>query len=251
MQQLATGVRDVGRGLAVLKAHSSLWKWLIAPAIISLLLLVAAVVGILHVVDPLVGWLSAHLPSWLASAAGTLLRLLVLALLGTAALFVFTTVAGMIAGPFNELLSEHVEAVLTGRPAPPFSLRELIHGAILGVVHGIRRLVVALLGVVLVLVLGFVPVVGTIAAVLIGAWLAATAASYDCYDAVLSRRAMAYRDKLAYLARHRGRTLGLGLAVAGMLLVPGLNLIALGIGAAGATVAAEALQATQATQPTR
>jgi CysZ protein len=248
MKQLGTGVRDVGRGLAVLKAHRSLWKWLIAPAIISLLLLVAAVVGILHVVDPLVGWLSAHLPSGLASAAGTLLRLLVLALLGIAALFVFTTVAGMIAGPFNELLSERVEAVLTGRPAPPFSLREFIHGAILGIVHGIRRLVTTLIGVVLVFVLGFVPVVGTIAAVLIGAWLAARAASYDCYDAVLSRRAMAYRDKLAYLAHHRGRTLGLGLAVAGMLLVPGLNLIALGIGAAGATVAAEALQATQRTR---
>jgi CysZ protein len=248
MKQLGTGVRDVGRGLAVLKAHRSLWKWLIAPAIISLLLLIAAVVGILHVVDPLVGWLSAHLPSWLASAAGTLLRLLVLALLGIAALFVFTTVAGMIAGPFNELLSEHVEAVLTGRPAPPFSLREFIRGAILGIVHGIRRLVATLIGVVLVFALGFVPVVGTIAAVLIGAWLAASAASYDCYDAVLSRRAMAYRDKLAYLAHHRGRTLGLGLAVAGMLLVPGLNLIALGIGAAGATVAAEALQTTRGTR---
>jgi CysZ protein len=241
MQQLATGLRDVGRGLAVLKAHPSLWKWLIAPAIISLLLLVAAVVGILHVVDPLVAWIAGHLPAWLASLAGTLLRVLVLAVLGIAGLFVFTTVAGMIAGPFNELLSEHVEAVITGRPAPPFSLREFAHGAILGILHGIRRLVVTLLGLALVFALGFVPVVGTIAAVLIGAWLAATAASYDCYDAVLSRRAMAYRDKLAYLAQHRGRTLGLGLAVAGMLLVPGLNLIALGLGAAGATVAADAL----------
>jgi uncharacterized protein involved in cysteine biosynthesis len=83
-----------------------------------------------------------------------------------------------------------------------------------------------------------VPLVGTIAAVALGLWLAATAAAYDCYDAVLARRSMAYRDKLAYLGHHRGRSLGLGLAVAGMLLVPGLNLVALGVGAAGATVAA-------------
>jgi CysZ protein len=242
MHQLATGVRDVGRGLAVLKAHPSLWKWLVAPAIISLVLLAAAVVGVLHAVDPVVGWLAGHLPGWLASVAGTLLRLLVLAVLGIAGLFVFTTVAGMIAGPFNEVLSEHVEAVITGRPAPPFSLREFAHGAILGILHGIRRLAAMLLGLALVFALGFVPVIGTIAAVLLGIWFAATAASYDCYDAVLSRRAMAYRDKLAYLAHYRGRTLGLGLAVAGMLLVPGLNLIALGLGAAGATVAADALQ---------
>ena len=85
--------------------------------------------------------------------------------------------------------------------------------------------------------LGFVPVVGSVAAVAVAVWFAASAASYDCYDAVFGRRMMAYRDKIAYLARHRGRTLGLGLAVAGLLLVPGLNLIALGLGAAGATIA--------------
>jgi len=243
MQQFATGVRDVGRGLAVLKSHPSLWKWLVAPAIVSLLLLIAAIVGIAHAVDPVIGWIAPHLPSWLATVAGTLLWLLVVVLLGTAGLFVFATVAGMIAGPFNELLSERVEEVLTGRPSPPFSLREFLHGAVLGIAHGIRRLASALVGVFVMIALGFVPVVGTIAAMLIGAWLVAGAASYDSYDAVLSRRTMAYGDKLAYLKRYRGRTFGLGLAVAGMLLVPGLNLIALGVGAAGATVAVIQLDA--------
>lgn len=242
MQQLATGVRDVGRGLAVLRAHPSLWKWLIAPAIVSLVLLIAAIVGIVHAIDPLIGWIAPHLPSWLASIVAPILRLVVVVLLGVAGLFVFATIAGIIAGPFNELLSEHVEAVITGRPSPPFSLREFAHGAVLGIVHSIRRLVAALLGLVLVLALGFVPVIGAIAAMLVGAWLAAGAASYDSYDAVLSRRAMAYRDKLAYLARYRGRTFGLGLAVAGMLFVPGLNLVALGLGAAGATVAVHAIE---------
>jgi CysZ protein len=238
MLQLAVGFRDVGRGLGVIKAHPSLWKWLIAPAIATLLLVIAAILGIVHAVDPIVGWVTAHLPSWLATVASSLLRLLIITILGSTALLVFTTVAGAIAGPFNELLSERVEAVLTRRPPPPFSLRELVHGAAVGVLHAVRRLAKALLGIALVIAIGFVPVVGAVAAVLIGGWFAASAAAYDCYDAILARRAMAYRDKLAYLARHRGRTLGLGLAVAGLLLVPGLNLVALGLGAAGATVAA-------------
>ena len=62
-------------------------------------------------------------------------------------------------------------------------------------------------------------------------------AAYDCYDAVLSRRDLPYEAKTAYLAARRGRTFGLGAAVAGMLLVPVLNLVALGVGAAGATLA--------------
>lgn len=226
----------------MLRAHPALWKWVVAPALVTLVLVVAIIVAIVHAMDPAVGWLAAHLPGWLAAVAGKFLAVLVAIALGFAALFAFTTIAGMIAGPFNELLSEHVEAVLTGRPPAPFSLREFVHGAILGVVHGIRRLAKALVGLALVFALGLLPVFGTGAALVVGIWFAALAASYDCYDAVLARRFMAYRDKLAYLGRHRGRTLGLGVAVAGMLLVPGLNLFALGLGAAGATVAAQAIE---------
>ena len=246
MHELATGVGDIGRGFAVLNAHPALWKWVIAPAIVTLLLLGAAVLGIVHLVDPLVGWATAHLPSAIASVASKFLTVLIVGALIAGGLFVFAAVAGMIAGPFNELLSEHVEARLTGTPAPPFSLREFAHGAVLGIVHGLRRLAIALGGLVIVFAVGFVPVIGTIAAILLAAWFAATGAAYDCYDAVFGRRMMPYRDKLAYLSRHRGRTLGLGLAVAGMLLVPGLNLVALGVGAAGATVAARAMARDQA-----
>ena len=56
-------------------------------------------------------------------------------------------------------------------------------------------------------------------------------------SAVETRMVVLRADKLAYLAEHRSRTYGLGAATAGMLLVPGLNLVALGLGAAGATVA--------------
>lgn len=211
--------------------------WVVAPAVVTLALLIGAIALVAHLVAPAVDWMLGHAPSWLAAVAGPLLSLLVIAVLSIGALLVFVAVAGTIAGPFNEILSEHVEAAVTGRPAPTFSIGNFAHGALLGIVHGIRRIAVALAGVVLVLALGFVPVIGTIAAAILGAWFAARGAAYDCYDAVLARRSLAYRDKLAYLADHRGRTLGLGGAVAAMLLVPGLNLVALGLGAAGATVA--------------
>jgi len=240
--QFASGLRDLGRGFAALRAHPRLWAWVIAPAVITLVLLAAVVLGIRHVTEPVTGWLVAHLPESLARTASTVLGTLIGVALWIGAWIVFVPVAGMITGPFAEQLSENLEAELTGRPAPPFSWSAFLHGAVLGILHGVRRIAVSLVGLVLVLVIGFVPVVGTIAAVAIGIWFAATSAAYDCYDAVLARRSMAYGAKMAYLAGHRARTLGLGAAVAGALLVPGLNLIALGVGAAGATVAAHALQ---------
>jgi CysZ protein len=243
MEQLATGVRDFGRGVSVLNAHPRLWKWIIAPAVVTGLLIAGSIVGILRVVDPVSSWIVRHLPSVIAHLASSVVTALIVVVLVAAALLVFVPVAGMIAGPFNEILSEHIESQLTGRPSAPFSLRAFVHGFARGVSHGVRRLLATLLGLVLVFALGFVPVIGTIAAMLLGAWLTAHGAAYDCYDAVLARRAMSYRDKIGYLARHRQRTLGLGATVATLLLVPGVNLVALGLGAAGATVAAVALDA--------
>ena len=242
MDQLATGVRDVGCGLGVLRAHPTLWKWIVAPAVITLLLIAALVAGIIHAVDPVEAWAVSHLPSAIAHVASSVLTILIVGALSAGALLVFVPLAGMIAGPFNEMLSEHIEATLTGQPPAPFALSAFIHGLVLGILHGVRRLAGALVGLAIVFALGFVPVIGTIAATVAAGWLAARGAAYDCYDAVLARRAMAYGDKLAFLARHRQRTFGLGAAVAGMLFVPGLNLIALGLGAAGATVAALELE---------
>ncbi len=245
MSELTTGLRDVGRGFDFVKRHPSLWKWIVAPSLITLLLLIGAVLGVAALTEPLVTWVTSHLPSWLESVAGVILTIVVVAGLSLAALLVFVSVAGMVAGPFNELLSEAVDERITGTPGAPFSLAAFLRGAALGIVHGVRRLITVLVGIVLLFALGLIPVVGTIAAAVIGLWLAARGAAYDAYDAVLSRRELAYRDKLAYLDRHRSRTLGLGVAIAGMLLVPGLNLVALGLGAVGATLAARELEKTQ------
>jgi CysZ protein len=162
--------------------------------------------------------------------------------LWTGIAIVFVPLVGLVAGPFAERLSEHLEAALTGQPAAPSSFGDFVHSLLLSIAHGLRRLLASVVGLAVVFAIGFAPVVGSVAAVIVAAWLAAHAAAYDAYDAVLSRRLMSYRGKLAYLGHHRARTMGLGAAVAGMLLVPGLNLFALGLGAAGATVASLELE---------
>lgn len=241
MTQLATGIRDISRGFGALQSRPGLWKWVLAPAVLTGLLTVSLIAGVLHLVDPANRWIADHVPAAIASIASGVFSVVVVVALCAAALLVFVPLAGMITGPFSETLSERIEAHLTGQPSPAFSWSGFVRGFLLGIGHGVRRLVVALLGLALVFAVGLVPVIGAIAAPLLAAWLTAQSAAYDCYDAVLARRTLSYRDKLDFLARHRGRTLGLGAGVGAMLLVPGLNLIALGVGAAGATVAAHAI----------
>ena len=238
MTELGRGLGDLGRGFRFLNAHPGLWGWVVAPALVTLVLLAGAIAGVVWLARPLVEGATGWMPGFLQGAASWVMWILVVTGLGLGALLVFVAMVGVVAGPFCELLSEAVEERATGRPAPPFALGVFLRGAALGVAHALRRLVGSLFGLVLVLAIGMVPVVGTIAAAVLAGWLAARASAYDCYDAVLARRELAYADKLAYLARYPGRTFGLGAGVAGMLLSPGVNLLAVGVGAAGATLAA-------------
>ncbi|MBA3503092.1 MAG: EI24 domain-containing protein [Myxococcota bacterium] len=237
MSELGRGLGDVRRGFAFLNKHPRLWGWVAAPAAVTLVLLTTMVILVMRIADSIVGRVTSWLPDAIAGVGGWVIWVIVLAALVVGGLVVFVSVAGIVAGPFNEMLSEAVEEQVTGKKGPPFSIAAFVASALRGIAHGIKRVLVAILGALMLFALGFIPVVGTIAALLLGGYFTARGAAYDCYDAVLSRRDMPYDAKTAYLAARRSRTFGLGAAVAGMLIIPVLNLLALGVGAAGATLA--------------
>ena len=233
-----TGLADFARGSRFLFSHPRLWVWVAAPAVATLLFVVALVWGVLVLAEPAVAWVSAEVPSGWAAFAGGFVRVLVVGGLGLLAFLTFVSITGAIAGPFCELLSEAVETRVTGSSPRGFSLAAFLRGLLSGVLHALRRLFVYLFGLILVLVLAAViPVVGPVIAVVLTAYFAATSAAYDCFDSIFSRRLWPYRQKLQFLRTHRARSLGLGAAVAGLMLVPVLNLLALGVGAAAATLA--------------
>ena len=200
---------------------------------------IGLIAGVAYLIDPAVDWLTGWLPAFLQGIASALVWLIAIVGLGAGALLIFVAVVGIIAGPFNEMLSEAIESRLTGKPGPKFAVGAFLRSFAVGIVHGIRRVLVAVMSFLLLFLLGFIPVIGTIAALVLGFYFTSRSAACDCYDAVLARRELSYSDKLAYLAQHRSRTLGLGIGVTALLFVPVVNLVALGVGAAGATLAAQ------------
>ena len=212
IRELTGGVGDGLRCAAYVARHRELWKWVIAPAIVAALLAALTV-----------GWL--------------------IALLGAFGLVGWTAVAGsivafamLIAGPFCEMLSESVEEHQTGTAPPSFSLGRFLYELAVGAAHAIRRVIgYGVLVALLVLLEKVAPYGSTLAAVG-GAWVTARFASYDCYDSIFARRHWRYRQKTGYLGEHRWRTIGLGAVVAVVLVVPGVNILALAAGSAGATL---------------
>ncbi|NVB83415.1 MAG: hypothetical protein HOV81_33895 [Kofleriaceae bacterium] len=232
--ELGRGVYDGVRGAAYLISHPRLWGWVLAPAIVIALVFALLIGGILGLLSAPIASIAAFMPGhW----ADNVLELAAGIILVVASYSLFISAAAVIAGPFNEMLSESIEEHETGQPSPKFSLLRFLADAAVGAVHAIRRVIVYLSVILALLLLGVVlPVVGAITATVLGGIATARFASYDAYDAVWSRHRLRYRDKMAYLKTHRWRTLGLGAVMAGIVLVPGLNLIALAIGATGATL---------------
>jgi CysZ protein len=232
---LARGAHYALRGARFVLARPALWPLVLAPFLLSL----AALVGL--------GWLELHYRAgvthaltphgWLGTILGPLLTALYVLAAGVMAYFLFLPVASLIASPFNELLAERVEELELGLHGPPFSLLRTLRELGQALVHETRKffrwllLSLAVLACTLLL-----PGVGAIIG-LVGGWLiAARFAAYDSLDATLSRRGWSYERKVAFLRSKRALTLGLGGAIAALMLVPVVNALALPFGAAGAAL---------------
>src|SRR5688572_27869277 len=117
--ELIAGVGDGLRGALYLVTHPRLWKWVLAPAIIAAVILISAIGAILTMLGGPIAALAAFLPgSW----ADNVLQLLAGVVLTVLSVTIFISLAALIAGPFNEMLSESIEERETGVASPKFSL---------------------------------------------------------------------------------------------------------------------------------
>ena len=234
LAELTGGVSDGLRGAGYLVRHPRLWIWVLLPAIAAAILLILVISWLMSLLSSPIDSLAQHMPfDW----AGSVMKVAATVALVFASIFIFISVASLIAAPFNEMLSESIEEKLTGVPAPRFNLLRFLYDLGVGLLHALRRIIIYLIVMGSLLLLGLIiPVIGSIIAAA-GAWIAtARFASYDAYDSIWARRRWKYRAKVQYLEINRWRTLGLGAVIAVFMLVPGVNLIGLSIGAAAATL---------------
>jgi CysZ protein len=216
------GVSALIRGVGYLFARPRLWPLAVAPVAMTLILFVGVIIGATIWVNHLIGGESA---AFLYLTA-TLITLIVLAI----AFFTFTVVGTALASPFLDLLGARVETALlpSGRGVQSSFVRDTIRS----VGDTIRVLVLQIVVLLVSLPLNLIPVVGTVAWIGIGAWLAA----FDYLDFPLARHHYVWKERWAFLRRHAWPALGFGVGVFGLLLIPFLNLCILPIAAVAGTL---------------
>ena len=158
---------------ATLIGTKGLKRFVLIPLLINLLLFSLAFYVLLQQVAAIVAAVQAYLPSWLHWLEYLLIPLGVMSLvIGLA--YSFTMMANFIAAPFNGLLSEKVEAHLTGKPLPEVGLSGFFRDVPRMLMREWQKLRYALpRAIILFILFLFLPVIGPVLWFLFTSWLMA------------------------------------------------------------------------------
>jgi CysZ protein len=215
--------------------HPSLRLFVIIPLAVNILIFGSLIgLGFSYLSDLMDSWM-AGIPEWLGFITWIIWPLIILtvALIGG---YLFTSVALLIASPFNALLAEKTEELVTGKPVDSL---EGLGAALLALPRGIIRELAKLLYYVpmaaLVLLLSFIPGLNAIAPVLwflLGAWMM----SIQFVDYPMDNHQLSFADVKEAVRSRRLSSMGFGGVVALCAGVPVVNFIVVPAAVVGATL---------------
>lgn len=228
---LVRGAGYLVRG-AQLLGHPSLRAFVTIPLAVNILIF-ASLLGVgFSYIGGLMDTMLAGIPGWLGFIEWILWPLIVLTV-GLISGYLFTTVALIIASPFNSLLAEKAEELITGREV---SGLEGVGAALMSIPRSVLRELAKLLYylpmALLVLLLSLIPGVGAAAWLLLGAWMM----SIQFVDYPVDNHQLGFGEVKAAVRSRRLSSLGFGGLVALCTGVPVLNFFVVPAAVVGATL---------------
>ncbi len=228
------GANCLVRGAKLLR-HPKLRPFVIVPLVINIVIFGSLITwGLGNLVAWVDGWM-AWLPEWLSFLEWILWPLIGIAVALITG-YAFTAVALLIASPFNALLAEKAEELITGEPVAGL---EGLGAALMSVPRGIFRELAKLIYYIpmalFVLIVSFIPAVNAVAPLLwflLGAWMM----SLQFVDYPMDNHQRSFRDVRAAVARERLSSLGFGGLVAACASVPIVNFFVVPAAVVGATI---------------
>jgi CysZ protein len=226
------GARCMLRGVSLL-TEPALRPFVIVPVLINIVVFTAAIWYAAGRFGELMARLEAAIPTWLGWIDWLLWPVFVLALL-IIVFYGFSLVANLIASPFNGLLAEKAEQLITGQPVgDEVDFKRLMRELPTTLLDEMRKLIYAALWTLPFLFLAFiVPVVGPLIWFLFTAWMLAVQYS----DFPMGNHGLLFADMRARLRQRRMLSLGFGGTAAGLTMIPIANFIAMPASVVGATV---------------
>jgi CysZ protein len=208
-------------------------RYVFIPLTINIILFVTMFFIAKHYMTEFNVWFENHIPQWLNWLGGVLWILFFISFV-LIMLYTFVTFANLISAPFNSLLSEKVEFILTGKKLEDRSL--------ITICKDIPRIIgrqFAIIGyylprAFLLLILFFIPIVQIVAA---GLWFLFNAwfMSLQYLDYPTDNHQIPLRDVRTWIRVRRGSSFCFGLSVLIASMIPIVNFFVVPAAVAGAT----------------
>lgn len=204
-------------------------RYVIIPLFINISLFTAT---IYYVFTRFSQWMENILPSWLDWLNWLILPLFTLTIL-IAVFYTFTMVANIIAAPFNSLLAEKYEKLLTGETIEK-SGESILKLSIRTISAEFKKISYVMLWFLPLGILTFIPFINIISPflwILFAIWML----SIEYLDYPMANHDILFADIKQTAHTHKGMTLGLGSGLFIMTSIPFINFIAIPCGVIAAT----------------
>ncbi len=225
IKDLGAGFRYLLKGFTFLAGNPRLWAWAVMPTVINIILLAAMIALFAHFYGDLYTWLAArlgihgfavadawwqHLINWIIWAGNMLFQILIVLLSLIIFLIVSYAASFVVAGPFNDMLSERVEVMVTGIPPPPFTLKKFISDLWRTIKVESTKAGVLLAIPVVLFVVSFIPIVGGPLYVVLIFFFGAWDLGFSYADLPFGRKAVPFKVRWAFAKREKWALIGLG-----------------------------------------
>lgn len=231
-------IRDFLLGAAILARAIQVIKrpdvrlYALVPLLINIVLFGGLIWYGYAKLTPAVDWLVSFVPEFL-DFLRWFIWAFITGLTTIVVFFTFTPIANIVAAPFNALLAERIEAILTGRKLD--SSTSFVEMAISSIRSQLGKLIYILLWSLGLVLISFIPVVNFISPLLwvvFGSWLL----SLEYFDYPMGNHDISFADQKKHVAKRRGLALGFGGSVMVLTTIPLINFVVMPLAVAGATI---------------
>lgn len=215
--------------------HKKLIKYIFIPFVINLVVFCIAVYFGLGLFDKIVTHYIPQENAWFWSLLGYFLWGVAVVLTAILVFFSFAVVGNLIASPFNDILSERTEEILTGQcDDEPFKLKAFIQDARRTFIDEGKKILFFVFGMVLLLLLNLIPVFGSLLYPVLSFLLTTFFLAVEYTGYIFSRKRLTYKDQRRFIFSRPALFFGFGTGLLCLLAIPFLQFLCIPLGVVGA-----------------
>lgn len=224
------------RSVRLLRANPRLAQYILIPFMINTVVFSGAVyLGLDFFGHTVVEYIPQG-EAWYWSVLYWLLWVIAVLLTAVLVFFSFTVVGNLLASPFNDLLSERTEEVLSGSVNnEKFSVSRFLHDALQTILMEAKKMWVFVVAMIIILPLNLLPGIGNSIYTILAVSLTLFFLCFEYLGFVLVRKRQFFREQRRYIFSRKFLMLGFSCGVMALLAIPFFQLFCIPLAVIGAT----------------